>query len=64
MISFYWKCVSLSVMPDFLWPHDLPNPGTEPGFPTLQSDSLPTQLPGKTKFLLDAFIYFVQEANT
>ena len=22
------------------------------------------QLPGKTKFLLDAFIYFVQEANT
>ena len=51
-------------MRDSLWPHDLPNPGIEPGFPTLQLHSLPTQLPGKTKVLLDAFIYFVQEANT
>ena len=26
---------------------DLPNPGTEPGSPTLQADSLPAKLPGK-----------------
>ena len=28
-------------------PGDLPNPGIEPGSPTLQADSLPTELPGK-----------------
>ena len=28
-------------------PGDLPNPGIEPGFPTLQVDSLPAELPGK-----------------
>ena len=28
-------------------PGDLPNPGIEPGFPALQADSLPTELPGK-----------------
>ena len=28
-------------------PGDLPNPGTEPGFPALQADSLPTDLSGK-----------------
>ena len=26
---------------------DLPNPGIEPGFPLLQTDSLPSELPGK-----------------
>ena len=26
---------------------DLPNPGTEPRFPTLQMDSLPSEPPGK-----------------
>ena len=26
---------------------DLPNPGTEPGSPTLQADALPSQPPGK-----------------
>ena len=28
-------------------PADLPNPGIKPGFPTLQADSLPTELCGK-----------------
>ena len=28
-------------------PGDLPDPGTEPGSPALQADSLPTELPGK-----------------
>ena len=28
-------------------PGDLPNPGVETGFPVLQSDFLPTELPGK-----------------
>ena len=28
-------------------PGDLPNPGIEPGSPTLQSDALPSEPPGK-----------------
>ena len=28
-------------------PGDLPNPGIEPGSPTLQADALPSELPGK-----------------
>ena len=32
-------------------PGDLPNPGTEPGSPALQADSLPTELQG------EAYIY-------
>ena len=28
-------------------PRDLPNPGTEPGSPALQADSLPSESPGK-----------------
>ena len=31
----------------FLSPGDLPNPGIEPGSPTLQADSLPTDQPGR-----------------
>ena len=31
---------------------DLPDPGTEPGSPTLQADSLPTELPGNSLVLL------------
>ena len=31
-------------------PRDLPNPGMEPRYPTLQADSLPTELPGKPCF--------------
>ena len=39
----YW-----SALP-FLSPGDLPNPGIEPGSPTLQADALPSELPGKLK---------------
>ena len=31
----------------FLSPGDLPNPGIEPGSPTLEADALPTEPPGK-----------------
>ena len=30
-------------------PGDLPNPGTEPGSPALQADSLPSEPPGKSR---------------
>ena len=33
-------------------PGDLPNPGIEPGSPTLQADALPSKPPGKPLFLL------------
>ena len=33
-------------------PGDLPNPGIEPGSPTLQADSLPSEPPGKPRSLL------------
>ena len=33
----------------FLSPGDLTNPGTEPGSPALQADSLPSEPPGKPK---------------
>ena len=33
----------------FRFPGDLPNPGTEPGSPALQADSLPSEPPGKTQ---------------
>ena len=33
-------------------PWDLTNPGIEPGYPTLQADSLPSEPPGKPKFIL------------
>ena len=31
----------------FPFPGDLPNPGIEPGSPTLQADALPSEPPGK-----------------
>ena len=31
----------------FLSPGDLPDPGIEPGSPTLQADTLPSEPPGK-----------------
>ena len=34
-------------------PGDLPDPGIEPTFPALQADSLPSELPGKSKNLGD-----------
>jgi len=36
-------------MKPFLSPGDLPYPGVEPRSPTMQADSLPTELSGKTK---------------
>ena len=33
----------------FPFSEDLPNPGIEPGSPTLQADSLPAEPPGKPK---------------
>ena len=38
-IMLKWVAVS--------FPRDLPNPGIEPGSPTLQADFLPSELPGK-----------------
>ena len=35
----------------FSSPEDLPNPGIEPWFPTLQADSLPSEPPGKLEIL-------------
>ena len=32
---------------------DLPDPGIEPGSPALQEDSLPTELPGKHRFIAE-----------
>ena len=37
----YWRGES------FPSPGDLPNPGIEPGSPTMQADSIPSELPGK-----------------
>ena len=37
----YWSGLSFSSI------GDLPNPGLEPGFPTLQADALPSEPPGK-----------------
>ena len=36
----------------FPFPEDLPNPGIEPGSPTLQADSLPTEPAGKPDLLI------------
>ena len=36
-------------------PEDLPNPGIEPGSPTLQADALPSEPPGKPHLLLKFF---------
>ena len=48
---------------------DLPNPGTEPRFPTLQADSLPVEPQGKPKntevgsLSLLQWIFLTQESN-
>ena len=36
-------------------PGDLPDPGIEPGSPTLQADSVPTELPGRPKERIPMF---------
>ena len=33
-------------------PGDLPNPGIRPSSPALQADSLPSELPGKSSYLV------------
>ena len=39
-------------------PGDLPDPGIEPGFPTLQADFfLPSELPGKPIIVYASYIY-------
>ena len=42
----YWSGLS------FPSPGNLPNPGTEPGSPALQVDSLPTELQRKTQMYI------------
>ena len=44
-------------------PGDLPDPGIEPRFPALQTDALPSELPGETtgEYINDAI--FVQWNN-
>ena len=37
-------------------PGDLPDPGIEPGSPTLQADSLPSEPPGKPKLYYRVFL--------
>ena len=45
-------------------PGDLPDPGTEPGSPALQADSLPTELSGKPTFtLLEIILSFQHLAS-
>ena len=41
----------------FPFPEDLPNPGIEPGSPTLQADALPSEPPGKQKMLFIQSIF-------
>ena len=38
---------------------DLPNPGIEPRFPTLQVDSLPAEPQGKPIYILYIYIFFL-----
>ena len=40
----------------FLSPGDLPHPGMEPGSPTLQADSLPSELPGSPSLSIVFYI--------
>ena len=37
-------------------PGDLPNPGIEPGSPTLQADALPSEPPGKLHYIVNPMI--------
>ena len=40
---------------------DLPDPGIEPGSPTLQAESLPSEPPGKPSL---SYIFLVQRQHT
>ena len=59
--SLYVNCVSMEFSRQEYWSRlpfpstgDFPDPGIEPGSPTLQVDSLPSELPGKPK---NVYIY-------
>ena len=39
-------------------PGVLPNPAVEPGSPTLQTDALPSEPPGKPR---EAFLYYIKD---
>ena len=47
----YWSGLS------FPSPGGLPNPGIEPGSPTLQADSLPSEPPGSRKDFLKTYLF-------
>ena len=40
-------------------PGDLPNPGMEPGSPELQADSLPSEPPGKSWYVVEKALHVV-----
>ena len=42
-------------------PEDLPGPGIEPRYPTLQADSLPTELSGKP-MIQGSFTFFFRQS--
>ena len=42
-------------------PGDLPDPGIEPGSPTLQADALPSEPPGKPHIIIKDVIYVIPE---
>ena len=42
----------------FSSPEDLPLPGIEPGSPTLQADSLPSEPPGKPQWFMNLMYNF------
>ena len=50
----YWSGVPLPS------PGDLPDPGIEPGSPTLQADALPSEPPGVTLIFKVTFILFLK----
>ena len=52
----YWSGVPLPS------PGDLPNPGIDPGSPTLQADALPSEPPGKPNTAIAPF-YFLKLDN-
>ena len=47
----------------FLFPGDLPGPGIEPGPPALQEDSLPSELPRKSKRSFKIYIFIICHKN-
>ena len=43
----------------FPFPGDLPDPGIEPGSPTLQADALPSEPPGKPFKIFETIFLFL-----